>query len=175
MNKKDFNNISMVGRYAYALLCIEKLFSTKHKDKNFKQVFSFLWRGTKENVWDSMSEFAQDLTNDFLFASQEYDQDNFIIINQDNFKEFYTLFDDMNDISNKCFKLLFEFLTVYENTGISGFGKESIDILFELFDVLKENDVSLPSLDLVNFSKFSERNGWGNNFDGSKLSIVLNK
>jgi hypothetical protein len=30
----------------------------------------------------------------------------------------------------------------------------------------------LPS-QLVTFSKFSERDGWGNPFDGTKLSIVL--
>lgn len=173
MNKKDFNNISMIGRYAYILLCVEKIFTVKYPNKNFKNVFSFLWKGTEENIWNNIAEFAQDLTNEFLFASPNYDEENFMAIKEVNFKEYYDLFSDMKNISNKCFTLIYDFLTVYENTGIIGFGKESIDIVFNMIDVLIENEISLPDLELVTFSKFAERNGWGNNFNGSNLSTLV--
>lgn len=39
----------------------------------------------------------------------------------------------------------------------------------------KKNNISLPDLRLVTFSKFSERDGFGEPFDGKKLSIFLKK
>ncbi len=175
MKKQDFKDISMTGRYAYALLCIEKLFTEKFPQKDFSKVFEILWKGTEEPNWDKMSEFASDLTSDALFDSPTFDEDNFFIINKQDFKFYYKLFEDMKDISNSCFSSLYDFLTVYENTSIPGFGKESIDSLFEIIKSLENHDVKLPDIEKIKFSCFSERNGWGNSFDGNSLSIILNK
>ena len=175
MKKQDFKNISMTGRYAYALLCIEKLFVEKFPQKDFSKVFEFFWKGTEEPNWDKMSEFARDLTNDALFDSSIFDEDNFFIINEQDFEFYYKLFDDMRDISNACFSSLFDFLTVYENASIPGFGKESIDSLFQIINLLEKHNVKLPDIEKISFSTFNERNGWGNNFNGGLLSLILNK
>jgi len=175
MKKQDFKNISMTGRYAYILLCIEKLFVEKFPQKDFSKIFEFLWKGTEDANWDKMSEFVGDLSNDSLFESAIFDKDNFLVINEQDFKLYYNLLEDINDISNVCFSSLFDFLTVYENTSIPGLGKESIDSLFEIINLLKNHNVELPNIETISFSNFNERNGWGNHFDGSSLSIILNK
>ena len=35
--------------------------------------------------------------------------------------------------------------------------------------------IELPDIKLVEFSTIDQRNGWGDHFDGTKLSIILNK
>ena len=39
--------------------------------------------------------------------------------------------------------------------------------------MLEDKKIELPNPQLVAFSKFSEDDGWGKAFDGTKLSIVL--
>ncbi len=175
MKKEDFKNISMIGRYAYALLCIEYLFAKKFPKKNFTRIFKFLWTGTKSANWNKISEFVSDLKSDSLFRSTVFDKENFFIINEIDFEFYYKLFEDIKDISNVCFSSLFDFLTIYENTLIPSFGKESIDCLFEIINLLKKYQVELPSIKIISFSTFKERNGWGDNFDGTSLSIILKR
>lgn len=38
-----------------------------------------------------------------------------------------------------------------------------------------KNKIELPDPKFVEFSKFCERDGWGEHFGGSKLSLILNK
>jgi hypothetical protein len=61
---------------------------------------------------------------------------------------------------------------VYEGTTI-GDGHESLAIIDRAETILINQNIELPDYSKVLFSKSSERNGWGNNFDGSRLSIIL--
>ena len=61
---------------------------------------------------------------------------------------------------------------VYEGTTI-GDGQESLSIIEHAEAILLSQDIELPDYTKVLFSKTSERNGWGNDFDGSYLSIIL--
>ena len=62
---------------------------------------------------------------------------------------------------------------VYSYTSIPGKGKESIDLIKKSIKILEENDIKLPDPKKIEFSSFDEKNGWGNNFDGTYLSIIL--
>lgn len=39
--------------------------------------------------------------------------------------------------------------------------------------ILEKEKVELPNPKAVSFSKFSERDGWGNDFDGKGLSRII--
>ena len=62
---------------------------------------------------------------------------------------------------------------VYSYTVIPGIGRESIKLVEEAIKILKENGIELPDPDTVSFSRFSEKDGWGEPFDGKRLSIIL--
>ena len=61
---------------------------------------------------------------------------------------------------------------VYEGTVI-GDGKESLDIIADVESVLSRRGISRPDYTKVRFSSGEKLNGWGNNFDGRFLSIIL--
>ena len=80
--------------------------------------------------------------------------------------------DDADDELNYLLNKPFEMAMVYEGTEI-GDGEESFIIIKETERVLESNGIILPDVNAVSFSNSSERNGWGNYFDGSILSVIL--
>ena len=62
---------------------------------------------------------------------------------------------------------------VYEGTVI-GDGKQSLKIIDNAENVLTSRGIALPDYTKVRFSSSAELNGWGNDFDGRFLSIILN-
>ncbi|MBR6913523.1 MAG: hypothetical protein IKN34_06935, partial [Treponema sp.] len=79
-----------------------------------------------------------------------------------------TLEDEINFMLNKPY----EMAMVYEGTVI-GDGHESFDIIENTEKILAKYNIELPDYTKVLFSSISEKNGWGNHFDGSFLSIIL--
>lgn len=80
--------------------------------------------------------------------------------------------DDADDELNYLLNKPFEMAMVYEGTEI-GDGEESFIIIEETERVLESNGIILPDVNAVSFSNSSERNGWGNYFDGRFLSVIL--
>lgn len=87
-------------------------------------------------------------------------------------KEYSGSEDDADDELNYLLNKPFEMAMVYEGTEI-GDGEESFIIIKETERVLESNGIILPDVNAVSFSNSSERNGWGNYFDGSFLSVIL--
>ena len=62
---------------------------------------------------------------------------------------------------------------VYDGARI-GDGKQSLEIIDNAENVLTSREIALPDYTKVSFSSGAELNGWGNDFDGRFLSIILN-
>jgi len=63
---------------------------------------------------------------------------------------------------------------IYSYTSIPRKGKECSDLVKQAIKILEDNDIDLPKIKDVAFSPFEEKNGWGEPFDGTKLSCILN-
>ena len=82
--------------------------------------------------------------------------------------------DDPEDELNYMLNKPFQMAMIYEGTVI-GDGQESYAIIEETEKVLICNGIALPDYTKVFFSSATELNGWGNDFDGEFLSIILTK
>ncbi|MCF0114933.1 MAG: hypothetical protein HUJ56_06225, partial [Erysipelotrichaceae bacterium] len=80
--------------------------------------------------------------------------------------------DDPSDVLDFLLTKPHEMAMVYEGTSI-GDGHESIEIIEEVEELLKINHLPLPDEQKVAFSSFSELHGWGENFNGRSLSVIL--
>jgi len=181
INREAFYNISMNGRMAYAILCIEQYLSTLYPDKDWSPLSKKMWAVTSES-WDEWIDTFIEVIPQYLFEFNSYEESDFENLTEDEYELFVELFDGVSDgkyddpsdkvgyIINSL-KLIEE---TYAYSTIPGVGEEAIDIIVRVCDVLESDSVELPSLDLVSFSSFQERSGWGNPIDGQNLSIILN-
>jgi len=178
--ENKLKNVSMIGRFAYVNMCVEKYLFTKYSDRDWSIISRELWKGTNE-YWDDFTDSFAGLIPDVFISYEGYDSDELKITEAEyeQLKKTYAgitegLEDDPTDEVNYMLNKPFEMAMVYEGTVI-GDGQESFDIIEATEQVLIKNNIELPDYTKVLFSSATEKNGWGNHFDGTHLSIILNK
>ena len=174
MNISDFNNISMNGRMAFAILCIEKFLLEKFPDEDWSELSKLMWSVTSI-YWDEWDNKFIEIIPEYLFEFDNYEDSDFEVISEGEYNAFVKLFKDKPSIINEMLLKLHELQNIYCYSSISGNGIEASQIVLDLCEILEQNGIVIPDLNTVSFSSFTEKDGWGYNFDGTKLSLVLNK
>lgn len=179
MNK--FSEISMNGRMAYTIMCVESYLITKYPDKDWSIIAREMWKATNE-FWDDFYDAFCELLPEIFLTYDSYNDDLAKSISEEEFNTVKKLYDGItegladnpSDELNFMLNKPYEIAMVYEGTVI-GDGKESFEIIENTEKILNSNNIPLPDYTKVLFSSASEKNGWGNFFDGTQLSIILNK
>lgn len=179
MNK--LADVSMNGRMAYTIMCVEAYLVSKYPDRDWTIVSREMWKATNE-YWDIFYDAFCELLPEIFLTYDSYNEDLAKSISEEEFKIIKQLYagittgseDESNDEFAQMIRKPFDFCMAYEGTGI-GDGSEGYAIIKEAEKILTENGISLPDYHKVLFSSFSEKNGWGNDFDGRPLSVILNK
>lgn len=173
MQASDFNEISMNGRMAYLILCVELYVKTLYPDKDWSVLSKWMWGATSE-YWDEWDSKFMEIIPEFLYEFDSYKESDFECISEDEYDYFTSLFDGLSDEFNSMLLKLHELQQVYCYESIPGNGADASKIVVDACGILEANHIDLPNLEKVSFSRFSEKDGWGNDFDGTKLSIILN-
>ena len=177
MNK--LADVSMNGRMAYTIMCVEAYLVSKYPDRDWTIVSREMWKATNE-YWDIFYDAFCELLPEIFLTYDSYNEDLAKSISEEEFKIIKQLYagittgseDESNDEFAQMIRKPFDFCMAYEGTGI-GDGSEGYAIIKEAEKILTENGISLPDYHKVLFSSFSELNGWGNDFDGTSLSVIL--
>ena len=174
MNTSDFDNISMNGRMAYAILCIEKFFIAEYPKENWTELSKLMW-GATSMYWDEWDDKFIEIIPQFLFEFKTYEEAAFERITEEEYNSFVALLKDKPAIINQLLMKLQELHEVYCYSSIPGTGNEASNIVLDICAILEQARIPLPDIKAVTFSHFSEKDGWGNDFDGTKLSLILNQ
>ena len=173
MTISDFNNISMNGRMAYAILCVEKYLKEKFPENNWFELSKLMWNVTSI-YWDEWDNKFIEVIPKYLFEFDTYEESDFEEISEDEYNSFVALLKDKPAVVNDLLMKLHQIQEVYCYSSIPSNGEEASQIVLDICAILEQDNVSLPDINVVNFSSFSERDGWGNKFDGTRLSLILN-
>ncbi len=173
MQAKDFNEISMNGRMAYLILCVESYVKAVYPDKDWTVLSQWMWNATSE-YWDEWDSKFMEIIPEFLFECDSYEESDFECISEDEYEYFTSLFDGLSDEFNNLMLKLHELQQVYCYESIPGRGTDASKIIVEACNILEHNDIVLPDPEKIAFSRFLEKDGWGNDFDGTELSLILN-
>ena len=174
MKTSDFDNISMNGRMAYAILCIEKFLITKYPKEDWTELSKIMW-GATSMYWDEWDDKFIEIIPQFLFEFKTYEEAAFEVITEEEYNSFVALLKDKPAIINQLLMKLQELHEVYCYSYIPGTGKDASNIVLDVCAILEQAGIALPDINAVTFSRFSEKDGWGNDFAGEPLSLVLSK
>lgn len=175
MISNTFRNVSWNGRIAYAIMCAIKYLSTKYPHKNWTPLFEKLWNATGEMFLDEWSKRIIDILPDCFFEFPSFEKSDFNYLTKSEYEIFKDLYNGLDEDFATLIEAIHSMEEIYAFTNIPGYGEESLKILEDIASMLEKENIPLPDPKLVEFSKFSEKNGWGEPFDGTKLSIILNK
>lgn len=178
--KNKFCSISMNGRMAYTIMCVEAYLKARYPEKDWTFVSEIMWKATSTN-WGDWPEEYSTIIPDVLLQYDTYDiKELGDCLTEETFSSLKDLYsgitegieDDPSDELNYMLNKPYEMAMVYEGTVI-GDGQDSFDIISNAEAVLKKHDIPLPDYKKVLFSSSDEKNGWGKDFDGRYLSIIL--
>ena len=173
MNTQDLNNISMNGRMAYSILCIEKYLLTKYQNDDWSILSNEMWKATS-SYWDEWDETFLEIIPEYLFEFKSYEESDFEYLTKEKYNSFVSLLNNKSSEINEMLMSLHKLCEIYSFSSIPQNGQKASEIVIRLCNILESNNIPLPNIDTVSFSIFTEKNGWGNNFDGTKLSLILN-
>lgn len=169
----SFEHISLRGRMAYVILCAERYALAKKPEADWRPVFRDLWGIAEDILWDEWSDRVIDLLPEYIYELDSYDSDEFTWLDENGFAQLKELYDGMGDPWAIILRNLVDMEEAYAYTTIPGTGTESIALVEEVVELMGEEGIQAPDVEVVAFTKFSENNGRGNPFDAKALSSIL--
>ena len=171
----NFENVSVVGRVAYGIMCAEEYLIHKYQNKNWKIVFNDFWKITNLELWDEWMDEIIEIIPEYLFEFNDYMSSDFEFLTETKYDELKKIYDNTNDDVNIILKMVYELANSHAYSSISKNGKESLRQLEKIIIFLEDEGIAPPDTKDVQTHLFSERKGWGNPFDGTSLSKILKK
>lgn len=181
MMDKRFDSVSMNGRMAYVIMCVEAFLASEYPNRDWTFLSEKMWRATSENWGDWPEEYSTFIPEVFL-QYDEYDAEELgEYLTEKEYAALKSLYcgitegveDDPADEVNYMLNKPYEMAMVYEGSVI-GNGEKSLEIISNAERILVDHGIALPDYTKVLFSSSDELNGWGNDFDGRFLSTILN-
>ncbi len=169
----DFSGISLSGRIAYTIMCAERYALAKYPEKNWKPLFTWMWKCTSD-YFDEWYYRFMEILPEYLYEFDNYKDAQFEYLSEQDYNYYSDFLKDIDKNMKKLMVIPTKIAMVYSYMSIPEEGKESIKLVCSAAKILKDNNIELPDPTAVSFSKFTEKNGWGNPFDGKKLSIIIN-
>jgi len=173
-NMEQFEQISFRGRVAYSICCFENALKALNYDNNdWRIVLNYLWEFTSIQYLDDWNDIVVEIIPENLMEFKTYNEDEFERLSQNEFETLYKLYLNIDDSINALLRHIFDLGVCHAYTIIEGYGESSLNLLGELLNFMNVHDFPLPNIE--HFLKFSisENRGWGNRFDGTKLSKIL--
>ncbi len=170
----DFMNISIRGRATYCISCLENaLLHYGYDFQEWKFVLEHLWNFMNVKYVDNWFYQTADIVSEFLLEDIEYDEEEFELIDEKKFHELYELYNCTNEIIKDFIKLIFDLVSVELYGRIQGYSEGTIVIVEKVIQLCKKENIQLPDIADYKKYRFSINDGWGEDFEGRKLSKIL--
>lgn len=173
MSNYNFENISIVGRIAYGIMCAEEYLIHKYPDKDWMIVFRDFWEITGLELWDDWMYSVIEIIPECVFEFDDYASSDFEYLSEEKYNALKKVYENTNEDVNYVLKMVYDLANSHAYSSIKGNGEESLYRLEKIIDFIESNNIQAPDIKQVQSHLFSERNGWGNPFNGTKLSKTI--
>jgi len=169
-----FDNISIIGRIAYGICCLESCILTFGFPKNeWKIVFSWLWSIDKVKYIDDWTYAAIECLPECILEFSTYDSD-WQYINEYVYKHLHKLYSNCpkKDEINEVLYCISEICGCHLYTGVTKPATDSLCVLNnELIPLLKKINVPLPNIEYFKKFTIDENHCWGANISRNMIDI----
>ena len=174
MGLKKFRQISLRGRVAYGVSCFESaLLALNYNLSDWKIILNYLWEFTSSNNLEDCNTITNELIPEHLLEFKTYEEHEFERLSKEEFQYLYKLYQNIDESINSLFYGIHELGASHAYGTVSGYGESSLKSLERLINLMLNNKYPLPSVEQFLIFSIKENEGWGNKFDGTKLSKIL--
>ena len=170
---EKFNGLSLSARLSYGVLCAENYVVNVYPNRNWKPLFQKLWMFSTDMFWDEWEERIMEVTPEYLFEFQTYEESDFEYLTKEEYNFFVKLFKDTDAEINTILLHIIEMEQAYAYTSFYDNGLYTLPLLSDIESILASKNIPLPNIEKVSFSKITEADGFGTQFDAKKLSQII--
>ena len=172
---KKLKKISIRGRFAFGVKCIEQYAFEKNIDNKWiYKILETLWEFTNTDRLDIWDEKIEDLNPwNILEEHPDNNPSDYKTLSINEFNELYIFY---NSLDKNFIDMIGNVIEIGTGNLYGATGKFSLFSLkptLEVLRIAKLEIKQIPDIKFFEFSKFSEENGWGNNFSKDKLKNML--
>lgn len=168
MKAKEFTNISIRGRVAYAVLCLEKAIVHFGFDKyDWSFVLNLLWSITNTKLGSWHYPLAECTGRSII--NDEGNLEDLEFLTKDKFWELNKLYKKSNNVILRIIDLIFEISTRDLYASIVNGSPDTLKYLQEIIDTMDQNKISLPNMEFIKKLPISENGGWGRDFTRQEI------
>lgn len=172
MNNDVFLRLSNRGRVAYVNFCIENYALAHKPDADWQHLFEKIWEVLSDVYWDEWAYQFMEMIPEYLTEFPDYEHSDFDYLTEALYRELIVLYEDMPKAWDTILHALYEIALELGYSCGDSEGRAQ-GFIKEIEGVLEAEGIPLPAEDLVPLFPASERNGYGNPFDGRKISHIL--
>lgn len=158
-----FKKVSIRGRLAYALKCLDVFLKFKKVDVN-KEIINQLnlfWSINTSIVDISEMEIKLNEMSPTSILGDEYD-DNFEYISFEEYLNLKSFYSNQDGDTLRLFYFLSEIVFSNLYSEIGAYGKNSYSYFEKFINICAKNEIEFPQYENILLSKFINNYGWGN-------------
>jgi hypothetical protein len=153
--------ISLRARLAFIILCIENALRKDNSLVKWNKILEIFWSQTSMQFVDEwLYEISKVMPESIL--EDEYEDNETISFNE--YSEFKILYRNTQKFIFQLMEIAFECGTVDLYGAIENDSEKTILSVLKCIEIMKENDIELPNIELLKKYNVSENDGWGNQF-----------
>ncbi|MGE5472861.1 MAG: hypothetical protein ACM3UU_01430 [Ignavibacteriales bacterium] len=174
MDINNFKGISLNGRVAYGISCFENtLLFLKYDVSNWKMILELLWDFTSTENLEAWNDQIAEVIPENLLEFKTYEQHDFEYLEESQFEYLYNLYQNIDNRIGILIRQIFYLGSSHSYSVIVDHGQRSLEELDRIITFMIDNSIPLPDIELFKRYSIDENKGWGNKFDGTKLSKIL--
>ncbi|WP_288886037.1 hypothetical protein [uncultured Eubacterium sp.] len=169
MNNKLFKDISIRGRVAYSIKCLQIYTTAKYPNVNYKEILDFASRITDDSDYIDESAMAyMEIIPEYLYEFNNYLDADFDYITEEQFNNFRNIISNNDEELNKIMKSIYDITMEYCYEAMEPGAPRTLPYLKLINEILINNSLSLPDINnFISFS-FNINDGWGKHIKQSE-------
>lgn len=164
MKRTDFKQISIRGRVAYCIKCLETYIKNKYQNRKLDQVIDMACHIIDDSDFiDENAHKYMEIIPEYLFEFDNFERLDFDYMSNDDYKKYISIIpkpqedEDLNNLMHYIYDVAIEYCYVALDKDAS----ETMTYIMKTIEILKKNKLEVPSIEPFKKYKFEEYNGWG--------------
>ena len=162
MNKYDFKNISIRGRVAFGVSCLNTYLKTKYPDIDFSPVLNLACKITEDSDYiDNSTEAFMEIIPEYLYEFDNYEEAEFEYLSKEAYNLFISIIPkddpDLNILMHSIRDIAWEYCYVALEPG----AQNTYRYLNSIIETMNKCAFPLPDINAFKKYDFSESDGWG--------------
>ncbi len=177
--EKMIKSLSITGRIAFCVLCVEEYIKSTKNDIDFSFLENILWSFSFEGEhFDTWAYRLLEIVPEYLYEYENYKQTTDkekSSLTEEDFNHARTLIAKDDVVLSKLLNNAYDVAMVYAYGSIPGHGNETIKICMDSVGILNNCNMPIPELKINDSLKWETNKGWGGSFDYKSLSILFTR